>query len=72
MSEGKANGNGEQHVVAETVEDAQREIVDADAAFGGIVPEVLARATKLRWLQAPQIAPAVLVLIIRWFHLPGA
>src|SRR5215212_9056463 len=44
-------------VVAETLEEAQREIVDADAAFGGIVPEVLERATKLRWLQAPQIAP---------------
>lgn len=44
-------------VVAETLEAAQREIVEADAAFGGIAPEVLARATKLRWLQAPQIVP---------------
>jgi phosphoglycerate dehydrogenase-like enzyme len=44
-------------VVAETEEEAQREIVDADAAFGGIPKAVLERATKLRWLQAPQIAP---------------
>jgi phosphoglycerate dehydrogenase-like enzyme len=44
-------------VVAETIEEAQREIVDADAAFGGIKPQVLERAGQLRWLQAPQIAP---------------
>ena len=44
-------------VVADTDEDAKREITDADAAFGEIKPDVLARAQKLRWLQAPQIAP---------------
>ena len=44
-------------VVAETMEDAKREIVDADAAFGTIPPEVLGLATKLRWLQAPAAAP---------------
>ena len=41
----------------ETIEEVMRDIVDADAAFGAIPPEVLAEATRLRWLQAPQIAP---------------
>jgi phosphoglycerate dehydrogenase-like enzyme len=41
----------------ETIEEAMRDIVDAEAAFGAIPPEVLAKATRLRWLQAPQIAP---------------
>lgn len=41
----------------ETVEQAIRDIRDADAAFGAIPPEVLAAAQRLRWLQAPQIAP---------------
>ena len=44
-------------VVAETIEEAKREIVDADAAFGTISPEVLKLAGKLRWLAAPAIAP---------------
>src|SRR5205823_14104593 len=44
-------------VVAETVKDARREIVDAEAAFGTIAPDVLERAAGLRWLQAPAIAP---------------
>ena len=44
-------------VVAETMEDARREIVDADAAFGTIPPDVLPLAAKLRWLQAPMAAP---------------
>lgn len=43
--------------VAETIEEAKREIVDADAAFGTISPEVLDLAAKLRWLAAPAIAP---------------
>lgn len=41
----------------ETTEEAVRDIAEADAAFGAIPPEVLAAARKLRWLQAPQIAP---------------
>ncbi|MFT6581369.1 MAG: D-2-hydroxyacid dehydrogenase [Alphaproteobacteria bacterium] len=41
----------------ETIEDAKRDIVEADAAFGAIPPEVLGEAQCLRWLQAPQIAP---------------
>jgi phosphoglycerate dehydrogenase-like enzyme len=44
-------------VVAESDGDAQREIADADAAFGTIPRELLERAQKLRWLQAPAIAP---------------
>ncbi len=44
-------------VVAETDEEARREITDAEAAFGWIPPELLSQAEKLRWLQSPQIAP---------------
>ena len=39
------------------LEEAIRDIADAEAAFGTIPPEVLAAARRLRWLQAPQIAP---------------
>ncbi len=45
-------------VVAEDQAAAEREIVDADGAFGWLPEDLLARAKKLRWLQAPQIAPA--------------
>ncbi|MDQ3811952.1 MAG: hypothetical protein M3336_16845 [Chloroflexota bacterium] len=41
----------------ERIEEARREIADADAAFGTIPPDLLATARKLRWLQAPAIAP---------------
>ena len=41
----------------ETIEDAVRDIAEADAAFGTMPPEVLRAARRLRWLQAPQIAP---------------
>jgi phosphoglycerate dehydrogenase-like enzyme len=44
-------------VVAETPEDASREIVSADAAFGTLPREMLERAQRLRWLQAPAAAP---------------
>ena len=45
-------------VVAEDAATAAREIAGADAAFGWLGPDLLAKATKLRWLQAPQAAPA--------------
>jgi phosphoglycerate dehydrogenase-like enzyme len=45
-------------VTPESEAEAEREIVDADAAFGTISPRVLSKATKLRWLQAPAAAPA--------------
>ncbi len=45
-------------VVAEDADTAAREIVDAEAAFGHLPRELLAKATGLRWLQAPQAAPA--------------
>ena len=45
-------------VVAEDAETAAREIVDAEAAFGWLDADLLAKATRLRWLQAPQAAPA--------------
>jgi phosphoglycerate dehydrogenase-like enzyme len=44
-------------VVAETTEQAEREIAQADAAFGKLSPALLQRAQNLRWLQAPAIAP---------------
>jgi phosphoglycerate dehydrogenase-like enzyme len=44
-------------VVAETDADAARAVVGAEAAFGTMTPSLLARAGKLRWLQAPQAAP---------------
>jgi phosphoglycerate dehydrogenase-like enzyme len=44
-------------VIAEDLAAAEREIVDAEAAFGRLTREVLAKARRLRWLQAPQIAP---------------
>jgi phosphoglycerate dehydrogenase-like enzyme len=44
-------------VVAETPEEALREIADADAAFGTLTPELVGRAKRLEWLQAPAIAP---------------
>jgi phosphoglycerate dehydrogenase-like enzyme len=44
-------------VVAEDADTAAREIVDAEAAFGWLGKELLAKATNLRWLQAPMAAP---------------
>ena len=44
-------------VVAETNNDAMREITSSDAAYGTLSSEVLRHARQLRWLQAPQAAP---------------
>ena len=44
-------------VVAENADQATKEIVDADAAYGTLTPELLQSARRLRWLQSPQIAP---------------
>lgn len=44
-------------VVAEGVQQAQHDIVDADAAYGVLPLDLLQRARKLRWLQSPQAAP---------------
>jgi phosphoglycerate dehydrogenase-like enzyme len=44
-------------VVAESPDDALREIADADAAFGTLTPQLIQRAHRLKWLQAPAIAP---------------
>jgi phosphoglycerate dehydrogenase-like enzyme len=41
----------------QTMDEAARDIAQAEAAFGTIAPEVLRAARKLRWLQAPQAAP---------------
>jgi phosphoglycerate dehydrogenase-like enzyme len=45
-------------VIAEDQATAEREIVDAEAAFGHLPRELLTKARRLRWLQAPQAAPA--------------
>jgi phosphoglycerate dehydrogenase-like enzyme len=44
-------------IVAEDMDAAATAIVTADAAFGTLPPELLAKAQRLRWLQAPQAAP---------------
>src|ERR1700737_525156 len=44
-------------VVTENHAHAAGVIAHADAAFGVIPPDLLPRATRLRWLQAPQAAP---------------
>ncbi len=44
-------------VLAENAETASSAIVTADAAFGTLPAALLAKAQRLRWLQAPQAAP---------------
>jgi phosphoglycerate dehydrogenase-like enzyme len=44
-------------VVAETEADAVKGLERAEAAFGGLPPALVRKAARLRWLQAPQIAP---------------
>jgi phosphoglycerate dehydrogenase-like enzyme len=44
-------------VLAEDLEAAAAAIATADAAFGTLPAELLAKARRLRWLQAPQAAP---------------
>ncbi len=44
-------------VLAEDREAAAAAIVTADAAFGTLPADLLAKARRLRWLQAPQAAP---------------
>ena len=44
-------------VIAETDDQAAAAIVDADGAVGALPKDLLAKATKLRWLQSHQAAP---------------
>jgi len=44
-------------IAPETMAGAEQAIGQAEGAFGTIPPALLARAEKLRWLQAPQAAP---------------
>jgi phosphoglycerate dehydrogenase-like enzyme len=44
-------------IVADDHDSAAAAIETADAAFGTLAPELLAKANRLRWLQAPQAAP---------------
>ena len=44
-------------VVVEAAEAAAAAMAEADGAFGTVSPALLARARRLRWLQAPQAAP---------------
>jgi phosphoglycerate dehydrogenase-like enzyme len=44
-------------VVAEDPEQAGKVVADAEAMFGTLPTALLARAARLRWLQAPQAAP---------------
>ncbi|MBV9170447.1 MAG: D-2-hydroxyacid dehydrogenase [Chloroflexi bacterium] len=45
-------------VAPEDLEAAQRQLADADAAFGWIPPDLLPHAGRLRWLQNPDAGPA--------------
>ena len=40
-----------------SVEEAMDVIVDADAVFGDVIPELFERASRLRWVQCPRAAP---------------
>jgi phosphoglycerate dehydrogenase-like enzyme len=44
-------------VVAEDAQQAERAVADADCAFGTLPADLLAKASRLRWLQAPHAAP---------------
>ncbi|MAP86395.1 hydroxyacid dehydrogenase, partial [Candidatus Poribacteria bacterium] len=46
-----------QVVLPETDEETRSELVDADAVFGWVPPEMLPLAQKLRWLQSPAAGP---------------
>ncbi len=53
-----ADSMAEYEVVSPVDDDeAAREIVDADGAFGWVPPEMLPSARKLRWLQNPDAGP---------------
>lgn len=45
-------------VLAEDEAEAEQAITTAEAAFGWLPEGLLAKATRLKWLQAPQAAPA--------------
>jgi phosphoglycerate dehydrogenase-like enzyme len=49
--------SGMKLIVAENADEAAAAIVTADAAFGTLPAALLAKAQRLRWLQAPQAAP---------------
>ncbi len=49
--------SGMKLVVAEDADEAAAAIAGADAAFGTLPAGLLAKAQRLRWLQAPQAAP---------------
>jgi phosphoglycerate dehydrogenase-like enzyme len=49
--------SGVKLIVAEDADEAAAAIVNADAAFGTLPANLLAKAKRLRWLQAPQAAP---------------
>ena len=44
-------------VACPTIEAAESEILEADAAFGTLTPALLAASRQLRWLQAPMAGP---------------
>src|SRR5215212_11464190 len=44
-------------IAPETMEGAEQAIAMAEGAYGTIPPNLLARADRLRWMQAPQAAP---------------
>src|SRR6267143_4481317 len=53
----KSGVPGLEVIVAEDGPAARAALARADCAFGTLPPDLLAQATQLRWLQAPQAAP---------------
>src|SRR6267378_4414652 len=53
----KSGVPGLEVIVAEDGPATRAAIARADCAFGTLPPDLLAQATRLRWLQAPQAAP---------------
>src|SRR5436190_1208428 len=53
----KSGVPGLEVIVAEDAPAARAAIARADCAFGTLPPDLLAQATRLSWLQAPQAAP---------------
>lgn len=44
-------------IIAENEQQAAQAVVDADAAYGMMTPELLKKATRLQWLQSPMASP---------------
>jgi len=44
-------------IVADNAQQAAQAVIDADAAYGMMTPDLLKKATRLQWLQSPMASP---------------